>query len=230
MGASRGRRAVAAILPRVRPRQPGARGQELAIVVVDAPGPAARPSSGSPSCGPPARRSARSAALREVPRAGAGLHGLLDLRPLQLAAASSAVDSLRTSATSQVRNLPVFCGEATPSHTVASPCCRRGSLTMRATNSSTEATCVGSTWTACLVAAVRCLSPLALNIRAARPSGSVGRGAVVDGDRVEHQALADAGDAEAALDPRVLALDLDDALVERGGRGLELGASRRSRG
>ena len=33
MGASRGRRAGAAILPRVRPQQPGARGQELAIVL-----------------------------------------------------------------------------------------------------------------------------------------------------------------------------------------------------
>ena len=50
------------------------------------------------------------------------------------------------------------------------------------------------------------------------------RGAVVDGERVEHEALAEAGDAEAALDPRVLALDLGDALVERGGPGLELGA------
>jgi hypothetical protein len=55
-----------------------------------------------------------------------------------------------------------------------------------------------------------------------------GRHRSIDQDRVEHEPLTDAGDAELALDPRVLALDLGDAIVQRG-RHLLQSVARRSR-
>jgi hypothetical protein len=216
MGASRGRRAVAAILPRVRPRQPGARGQELAIVVVDAPGPAARPSSGSPSCGPPARRSARSGALRarNHSRARAPARPSRPAPTSGPAAASSATDSLRTSAASQPRNLPgAPAARRAPPHTVASPCCRRASPTISATNSATEADHDLGLRPARPPSCPRAvLEALGLEHQRREALGVDGRGPVVDGDRVEHQALAEPRDREGALDPRVLALDRVDAL------------------
>src|SRR5262249_5402940 len=85
-------------------------------------------------------------------------------------ASSSAPDSLRTSAATHSRDQRVPFGSRQPPHASVTPCRSRASVTINTTNSCTDETTDGSTCTAVFVPAVRCFSPLALNISCSKRS------------------------------------------------------------